>query len=1227
MTSNMLNLNSCSGYGGGGGGGTRTGRVYRNVWENPSLVGLNRLEPHSRNIRNMSVAYLKHLQQDPTEEEATINPCICLDSSMLWIHHHNNTMTSEKGWQFRLFQSPTCIPSSYILPSLSSSNTSQVHVVEDEDNQLTFCEQFKLFIRYILMYHLIIILRVWLGEMDDYDDDDYYDDRSKKSCHQRRVVLHLGGVESCHFIYLNGQFVGMSKDSKLPSEYDVTSLLNSDADGRNTLVIIATKWSDASFLEQQDHWRGMGGIHRSIYLYSTWNEAYIEDVFCKANIVNLTDSMLATGSIDLQARIGRGWNERVEGRNIYYNEEISYTRTNAEEEEEEGTVEYKMLFQLYDSNNEPLFDAPLDLTASEDNSLMKDVHRRFNLLSFTAEVPSLVNVWSDETPTLYRLEATLVQQKHGQDDTLTKEVVVDTFECRIGFRSIEIRDRELLINGQPVLIKGVNRHDHCPTGGKAVTLDEIRQDLMLMKEYNFNAIRTAHYPNDPYLYDLADEVGLYVVDEANIECHGHYDNICREHSFTAAMLDRGQRLVIRDQNHPSIIGWSLGNEAGYAANHTMIYGWIKGYDSSRFVQYEGAHRPIWGQLPVREEGKTTDSSSICHYERKDAGLGTDIVCPMYPSIEEVTLWADEIAPRINETRPFIMCEYAHAMGNSSGSLADYWKVIKEKHGLQGGFIWDWVDQGLLEKDSGGRIYFAFGGDYDEAPHDANFNINGMVQPDRNPHPAMIEFRKIAQPVNFSLNLPSEDSTSYLVLIESQRYFTTLDDLEGKWELKIGGFVVEEGTFMLPKLQPQGSIQIIIPQLDEAIVRHNVENLIKYCVSEVHVDIEAFRIFEGNKRLVASEQIVLCSSSKKGLLLHLLPELFHQSTKKQKLSGEGEDNKFILLSTYNSCRATLCEGSSDFQYVQGTKMIIFGMRPNLFRAPTDNDAVKQNGDQLHDKSKPLGNWLRLGLDCICLDEVVTTLDSSAKNLLVKANIYGQPGKQRYPGIALAERFSSSVGENEEKRVHLGFYQQTIKIDVDGTLCVEVMFDLNDSLADLPRVGVELSVPSTMNETMFFADGPHECYPDRRYAAKAGVYAGSVSTSSTYVVPQEQGNRMNMRWLVLCEPKSSDESLQVPKFNEDIKSTFQEVVEGRRGLIIAPTSDELPQFATSKHTDISLFSARHVNELKDDPGKNFVRIDAAQRGLGSGSCGPQTLDKYKVNGGKHTLSFALKPFGFD
>ena len=242
----------------------------------------------------------------------------------------------------------------------------------------------------------------------------------------------------------------------------------------------------------------------------------------------------------------------------------------------------------------------------------------------------------------------------------------------------------------------------------------------------------------------------------------------------------------------------------------------------------------------------------------------------------------------------------------------------------------------------------------------------------------------------------------------------------------------------------------------------------------------------------------------------------------------------------------------------------------------------------------------------------------------AVIYGQPGKQRYPGISLAEKIASSAGE-EVKRVHLGSYRQTIKIDIDGTLFVDAVFYLNESLADLPRVGIELTVPSTLNEIMFFADGPHENYPDRSDSAFAGVYEGSISDSSTYVVPQEQGNRMNLRWFVLTEPNGS-EKLHVPKFSEDVKSTFRVVVTSRRGLMIAPTSREL-QFTTSLHTDVSLFSARHVSELKEDQDMIYIRIDAAQRGLGSGSCGPQTLRQYKVNGGSYNLSFALKPFGYN
>eukprot|EP00984_Skeletonema_dohrnii_P008867 scaffold3304_cov106-Skeletonema_dohrnii-CCMP3373.AAC.2 len=977
----------------------------------------------------------------------------------------------------------------------------------------------------------------------------------------------------------------------------------------------------------------MGGIHRSIFVYSTFEEAFVEDIFCKANLLQAVSGAATDGEeefprrwkgrIDVQARIGRGWNGRVEGRNIYYNEEIPYNISKQYQDGDDVVVENKMLFQLYDPDNAPVFDEALDVTATEDNPLMKDVHRRFNLLSFSADVPGNVQPWSDESPSLYRLEATLVQQERVNNTASKDAVVVDTFECKIGFRSIEIHDRQLLINGQPVLIKGVNRHDHSPTGGKAVTLDEIRQDLMLMKEHNFNAIRTAHYPNDPYLYDLADELGLYVVDEANIECHGHYDFICREHSFTAAMLDRVQRMVIRDQNHPSIIGWSLGNEAGFAFNHTMLYGWIKGYDNSRFVQYEGAHRPEWGQDHPH------------NYERKDAGMGTDVVCPMYATIDEITEWADEIAPRINETRPFIMCEYAHAMGNSSGSLFDYWKVIKEKEGLQGGFIWDWIDQGLLEVDADGKSYFAYGGDYGETPNDANFNINGMISPHRKPHPAMIEFKKIAQPVDFSFQLHA-DRNEFTIRVTNQRCFSSLDDLQWKWTLKMDGFDLEEGTCSFPKLmKPKTEEDVIVSTLKDAFDRHSLDTVIQLGAAEVHLDIAVFCVGGATRQgriksvselqdypEVASEQFALCTRST-GIAVHSLPETFHQRPGKQKLSEE--DSKFTLSS--NCCRATLYEGSTSFEYAQDSKTVVFGIRPILFRAPTDNDAVKQNGDQFNDPSKPLGNWLRLGLDCVCLDEVVTSGSLSSSSITSHATIYGKPGKQSYPGIALAEKLLSSVGEEElNRKVHLGSYKQTIKIDDKGALHVEVLFDLNESLTDLPRVGIELAVPSELKEMMFFADGPDENYSDRSYSSHAGVYEGSISDSSTYVVPQEQANRMNMRWLVLAEPNGRGK-LQVPKFSEDIKSTFRGAVSDRQGAMIASTSDEMPQFTVSRHTDVSLFSTRHVNELKDEQDRIFIRIDAAQRGLGSGSCGPQTLEQYKVNGGKYSLSFCIKTFGYN
>mmetsp|Transcript_10319 Transcript_10319/g.18949 ORF Transcript_10319/g.18949 Transcript_10319/m.18949 type:complete len:766 (+) Transcript_10319:3-2300(+) len=706
-TMSFLNLNACC-----GGGGDENGTP--NAWENPQLTGMHRLPPHSRNIRSMATSY-QNVSKDDAGDSSFVPPCICLDSAAL-------QSTSKDGWQFRLFPDPLHIPSSYINSSNSTSSTitgkatsvpsnwtmTSHEGVHDPPRYTNVQMPFDVLYPHVPednptgVYHLefSMLPKRWVEE-----------DHGGTKLSRRRVILHLGGVESCFFVYMNGQFVGMGKDARLPSEFDVTSCINyassekdgNEGDAKNILAVIVLKWSDASFLEQQDHWRGMGGIHRSVFLYSTPAEAFIEDVFCRGELVDIDQIDKNTfrqdykGLLKIQARIGRDHRTRMKGKNIYYNEQVECVRS-------EDTM-YRMLFQLYGPDNSPIFDEPID-AASAGNDLINDAHLRSNLISFHLEIPGKVKAWSDESPNLYRIEASLLRINPSSLTNPTYKV--DVFDFKIGFRSVEIRDRELLVNGKAVLVKGVNRHDHSQIGGKTVTLEEIRKDLMLMKEYNFNAIRTAHYPNDPYLYDLADELGLYVVDEANIECHGHYDMICRDHSYAAAMLDRVQRMVIRDQNHPSIIGWSLGNEAGYSMNQTMLYGWIKGYDSSRFVQYEGAHRPVWGQLPHV-------------YDREDSALGTDVICPMYPTIDEMVEWSDNTAERVDETRPFIMCEYAHAMGNSSGSLSDYWRTIKRKKGIQGGFIWDWMDQGLLQKGEDGKVWHAYGGDFGDIPNDANFN--------------------------------------------------------------------------------------------------------------------------------------------------------------------------------------------------------------------------------------------------------------------------------------------------------------------------------------------------------------------------------------------------------------------------------------------------------------------------------------------------------------------------
>jgi beta-galactosidase len=441
----------------------------------------------------------------------------------------------------------------------------------------------------------------------------------------RRVILSFGGIESAFYLWINGTKIGYSQDSRLPAEFDITEFVHP---GENVLAVQVMRWSDGSFLEDQDHWR-MAGIYRDVCLYSL-PQVHLWDVFAKPTL----DRDYIDGKLSVTAHIG-GRDQDAHG--------------------------YSVEMQLYDSSQSPVLPNPVaEKVAANENEVLN--------VTLASKIPH-PEKWSHEHPYLY----TLVLCLKDRDGS-----AVQYFSCRVGFRKVEIINRELLVNGMPVLIKGVNRHEHEDKRGKSVTLKTMLADVLLMKRHNINAVRTSHYPNDPLWYDLCDEYGIYVWDEANIETHSLYNQLCHEPEWLHAFMDRGMRMVERDKNHPSVLVWSLGNESGYGPHHDALADWIRGYDPDRALHYECAISFDW----------------------KGGHLSTDICCPMYPTVDSIIKYAEDNS----NDRPLIMCEYAHAMGNSVGNLREYWEAIETQHGLQGGFIWDWVDQGLTKLDPHGNPY-------------------------------------------------------------------------------------------------------------------------------------------------------------------------------------------------------------------------------------------------------------------------------------------------------------------------------------------------------------------------------------------------------------------------------------------------------------------------------------------------------------------------------------------
>lgn len=945
---------------------------------------------------------------------------------------------------------------------------------------------------------------------------------------ERRVVLHVGGAESYLEVFCNGAPVGFSKDTRLPAEFDITPHLVS---GHNFLAFMVVRYSDASFIEDQDQW-WYGGIYRSVYLYST-DFAYLADLDIRPEL----DENLRSGRLRVAARLGFTF-DPAGGRARDGAARVDYASAGlpAGLDPEDCRGDYVVRVALYGpgSGTIPIASTQRAVEARYQDSSWE---ARFEI---STPAPRL---WSHEDPALYCVVATLISPSG---------VELEHRACRLGFRRVEVRDRQLLINGKAVLMKGVNRHEHDERRGKTLDLADMLRDIEIMKRHNFNAVRNSHYPNDERWYELCDEYGLYLVDEADIESHAFYDQLCRDPRWAGGFLDRGIRMVLRDKNHPSVIIWSLGNESGYGPNHDALAGWIRSYDPSRPLHYEGAFRPEWGQ-----GWHTLDSL-------KRGRAASDIVSTMYPPLDLVEAWARTT----DDDRPFIMCEYSHAMGNSNGSLSDYWDLIGRYRGLQGGFIWDWVDQGIEARDASGKKYWKYGGDFGDEPSDLDFICNGLVFPDRSEKPVLAECAKLFQPVTAAADHP----WTGLVRVRNRFDFTRLDLLDLRWAVQAEGKELLSGTTSLPSIGPDETteLELAIPWTEE--IRTRAADAESFLFLEFRLARKTAWAPAGYR--LGWEQLPLSAGRRPGFvgavgtrsvpssLIELRGDIVHAQVAGK--NGSGYKAEFSAQGFLQSLES------------RGLERFLSPLLMNLWRVPTENDGLKtfidhrgKPGYSFYCQNKAMYEWLDAGLDELRFQLLDRSIDEGAGQI----------------------KFVHAVESKKGRKV--GAFLQTWRFSGTGPFC-SFLFDLSRDLPELPRVGLSCSLASNFERVSWYGRGPQECYPDRKRGAAVGLYERGVDDLRVpYILPQENGNRTDVRWVEFSDPKSLA-SLRFAGGPFD--------------------------FSASRYDAAQVWKAMHECDLVPRE-EIFLTLDAAQRGLGTATCGPDTLERYRIRPGAFRLDLDI------
>jgi beta-galactosidase len=853
------------------------------------------------------------------------------------------------------------------------------------------------------------------------------------SWERRRIVLHLGACESVALVKMNGQNVGLSKDSHLASEFDVTPFLRS---GSNTIRITVTKWSDASFIEDQDQWRH-GGITRSIKLYAT-NEVYISRLYTTTGL----QKNLSTGKLKIEVHISSINNKDVSG--------------------------YTLKAHL------------AELPKVKSARLASTLNSPLGEIVFQTEIPS-VKAWSAESPHLYTLVFELVDPSGS---------VIEISNQRIGFRDVRVQGKKLLVNYQPVVIYGINRHDFNRRTGRVVTRDDMREDLLELKRWNFNAIRTSHYPNDPAFATLCDELGFYVVDEANIESHAFYESICNDPQYLSAFVERVARMIQRDIHHPSIIIWSLGNESGAGVNHEAAAAYARAFDSSRPLLYEGGIRGDW-----------LGGHSL-----------TDIIAPMYPPIDLIS----KFAKSGKQDRPLILSEYSHAMGNSNGTLAEYWEAINSLEGLQGGFIWEFWDHGLDQQMPDGSIRSAYGGDFGEKRHDGNFCCDGMVFPNRTAKPAMREFKQIASP----LTIQTKEAKSGKFEIFNKQFFVDTSDFDIFWTITRDGLLTESGNVKQSIIPPRSNGNFVLKSEALQKPEGRGERFINFTILR-----KSSTPWAPSATEVGWAQFPLPSRSLVASMPSAKPD--HVTLR------EIVDDSGSILIPYMKVAPQL----------------------SLWRAPTDND-------RLGNIAKKWESW---GVRELTRTDCVVTMNSN--------------------NVKIRNTWQTEAGININ-------HSQIVTLIAHG-IAVKERVVIPKALNDLARIGTVMELSGDLESLTWFGIGPHESYPDRKIG-RVHRWSSSVKNQHVpYIRPQENGGHSGLRWLELTQHNGSGIRIDL---------------------------DQPRQVSITPHRASELADRTHDSDLQSS-GNVIIQIDAAHRGLGTASCGPDTLEKYLVRPGTYTWEWRV------